>query len=180
MRIRSLERPELDHVWSIDRAERIERVYVLRGDRLLLVPERHDVKGWPAGEAEKYGPILLDCFDHGGTFTGAFDGERLIGAAVLESRFIGRRGDRLQLKFLHVAQSHRGTGLGSQLFALAVERARQLGARQLYVSSTTSENTVRFYLNRGCRPTDEIDAALFAIEPEDLHLEFDIPHASQP
>jgi hypothetical protein len=59
-----------------------------------------------------------------------------------------------------------------------VEVARQLGARQLYISATTSENTVRFYLNRGRRPTDEIDAALFAIEPEDLHLEFDVPQES--
>jgi predicted N-acetyltransferase YhbS len=176
--IRRLARHELDDVWSIDRAERIERVYVWRSGRMLLVPQRHDVKGWPSGEPEKYGPILLDCFDHGGTFYGAFEAGTLVGAAALEGRFIGRRGDRLQLKFLHVARSHRGTGLGGRLFAKLVEVARQLGARQLYISATTSENTVRFYLNRGCRPTDEIDAALFAIEPEDLHLEFDVPQES--
>jgi hypothetical protein len=34
---------------------------------------------------------------------------------------------------------------------------------------------VRFYLRRGCRPTDELDARLFALEPEDIHLEFWIP-----
>jgi hypothetical protein len=33
---------------------------------------------------------------------------------------------------------------------------------------------VRFYLRRGCRVTDEVDAALFALEPEDIHLELDI------
>lgn len=179
MEIRRLVRHEVDDVWSIDRAEQIERVYAWRGDRLLLVPQRHDMKGWPTGEPEKYRPILLDCFDHGGTFYGAFEAGRLVAAAVLEGRFIGRRGDRLQLMFLHVSRSHRGTGLGGRLFAMLVEAARQLGARQLYISSTTSENTVRFYLNRGCRPTDEIDAALFAIEPEDLHLEFDVPQGSE-
>jgi predicted N-acetyltransferase YhbS len=145
---------------------------------MLLVPERHDLKGWPPGESEKYGPILLDCFDHGGTFYGAFEGGTLVGVAVLEGRFIGRHGDRLQLKFLHVARSHRGTGLGGSLFAKLVEEARQLGARQLYISSTTSENTVRFYLKRGCRKTEEIDASLFEIEPGDLHLEFDVPQES--
>jgi hypothetical protein len=56
-----------------------------------------------------------------------------------------------------------------------VAKARELGARRLYISATPSENTVRFYLRRGCRVTDDVDAALFALEPEDIHLEFDIP-----
>jgi predicted N-acetyltransferase YhbS len=179
MEIRRLARHEVADVWSIDRAEQIERVYAWRGDRLSLVPQRHDVTGWPPGEPEKYGPMLLDCFDRGGTLYGAFEAGRLVGAAVLESRFIGRSADRLQLVFLHVSRTHRGTGLGGRLFAMLVEAARALGARQLYISSTTSENTVRFYLNRGCRPTAEIDAALFAIEPKDLHLEFDVPRGSE-
>ncbi|MEN8162243.1 MAG: GNAT family N-acetyltransferase, partial [Myxococcota bacterium] len=148
--------------------------YRREGDRLRLVREHHEVRGWPPGEPEKYGPILLDCFDRGGSCYGVFDGGALVGAAVLESRFIGRREDRLQLKFLHVSRGHRGSGLGVRLFAKVVERARELGARQLYVSSTTSENTVRFYLNRGCRPAEEVDAALFALEPEDIHLELDL------
>ena len=103
------------------------------------------------------------------------DGETLVGAAVLESRFIGRGKDQLQLKFLHVSRRHRQTGLGRTLFEKAVAKARELGARRLYVSSAPSENTVRFYLRRGCRVTDDVDAALFEHEPEDIHLEFDIP-----
>ncbi len=58
---------------------------------------------------------------------------------------------------------------------MAVAKASELGARRLYISSTASENTVRFYLRRGCRVTDDVDAALFELEPEDIHLEFDIP-----
>ena len=137
--------------------------------------EHHDVDGWPPGEQERYAPILLDCFDHGGTFYGAFDAAALIGAAVLESRFIGRLKDQLQLKFLHVSRRHRQTGLGRMLFEKAVDRARELGARRLYISSSPSENAVRFYFRRGCRVTEEVDAALFAMEPKDIHLELDVP-----
>jgi len=169
-----LEREEIHDVWSIDRSERIDGLYRHEGDRLVLEPGRHDLRGWPAGEAERYGPMLLDCFDRGGTAYGAFDGERLVAAAVLESRFIGPRRDRLPLKFLHVGRRHRGAGLGSRLFERAVARARELGARKLYVSSTPSKNSVRFYLRRGCRVTGEVDAALFELEPEDIHLELDI------
>ena len=175
MKIRELERQEVRDVWSIDRAEVIDKIYYRDGNELVLKPEHYDMKGWPPGEPEHYGPILLDCFDRGGTFYGAFDGEKLIGTAVLESRFIGQGKDQLQLKFLHVSRGHRQAGLGRTLFEKAVERARELGARRLYISSTPSENTVRFYLRRGCRVTEDVDPALFELEPEDIHLELEIP-----
>jgi predicted N-acetyltransferase YhbS len=175
VKIRKLERQEIGDIWSIDRAEVIDKVYYREDDELVLKPEHHDVQGWPPGEPERYGPILLDCFDRGGTFYGGFNGEALIGAAVLESRFIGREKDQLQLKFLHVSRRHRQTGLGCTLFEKAVAKARELDARRLYISSTPSENTVRFYLRRGCRVTDDVDAVLFKLEPADIHLEFDIP-----
>jgi len=175
VQIRKLERQEIRDLWSIDRAEVVENVYHREGNELVLRPEHCDVMGWPPGEPEHYGPILLDCFDGGGTFYGAFDGQMLIGATVLESRFIGREKDQLQLKFLHVSRRNRQAGLGRTLFEKAVAKARELGARRLYISSTPSENTVRFYLRRGARLADDLDAALFELEPEDIHLEFDIP-----
>jgi predicted N-acetyltransferase YhbS len=175
MQVRELERHEIRDIWSIDRAEVVDKVYCRAGKELILKSEHHDVQGWPPGEPERDGPILLDCFDHGGTFYGAFDGEILIGATVLESRFIGRDKDQLQLKFLHVSRRHRRAGLGCTLFDKAVAKATELGARRLYISATPSENTVRFYLRRGCRVTDDVDAALFKLEPEDIHLEFGIP-----
>jgi predicted N-acetyltransferase YhbS len=173
-KIRELGRHEIPGLWSIDRAELIEKVYRLRGKELVLEPERHDVETWPAGAPERDAPILLDCFERGGTFYGAFHGETLIGVSVLESRFIGRGRDQLQLKFLHVSRRQRRSGVGCALFDRTVARARELGARRLYVSATPSENTVRFYLRRGCRVTDDVDPELFALEPEDIHMEFDV------
>jgi predicted N-acetyltransferase YhbS len=175
VKIREFERQEIRDLWSIDRAEVVDRVYSRENGELVLKPEHYDIQGWPPGEPEHYGPILLDCFDRGGTFYGAFDGETLIGATVLESRFIGREKDQLQLTFLHVSRRHRQAGLARTLFEKAVAKARERGARRLYISSTPSENTVRFYLRRGCRVTDDVDADLFELEPKDIHLEFDIP-----
>ena len=175
MTIRELTRQEIEDIWSIDRAEVIDNVYYYENSRLVLKPEHYDMKGWPPGEPEHYGPILLDCFDHGGTFYGAFDGHKLVGTAVLESRFIGHAGDQLQLKFLHVSKGYRKSGLGRALFRRAVAKARELGARRLYISSTPSENTVDFYLGLGCRVTEEVDPVLLELEPKDIHLEFNIP-----
>jgi predicted N-acetyltransferase YhbS len=169
---RQLARHEVESVWTIDRAELVENVYYYEEGGLVLKPERYDMKGWPKGESEFYTPILLDCHARGGVFEGAFDGDKLVGVYVLESKFIGREGDQLQLKFLHVSRSHRGRGLGVELFERAARKAKALGARKLYVSSTPSENTVGFYLRRGCILAREIDSELFELEPADIHLEY--------
>ena len=174
MKIRELTRAEVPYIWQVDRRELIENVYYLEEGKLVLKPEHYDMHGWPTGEPEHYTSILLDCFDHGGHFWGAFSGELLIGVVVLENRLIGNSQNTLQLKFLHVSNSYRKKGLGKKLFLLAVEKAIELDAKKLYISATPSENTVNFYLNLGCVLASEIDQELFELEPDDIHLEFDL------
>lgn len=173
--IRLLHRDEIPLIWQIDRREVIENIYYLRDGKLVLEPEHYQMQGWPPGEAEQYTPVLLDCYDRGGFFWGAFENDLLTGVSVLESKFIGSGHDTLQLKFLHVNHDCRGRGLGTQLFNLAVEKAKALGARKLYISATPSENTVNYYMRLGCVLATEIDPELFALEPEDIHLEYVTP-----
>jgi predicted N-acetyltransferase YhbS len=172
MIIRELTRSEVERVWQIDRREVIEKVYHMRDGRLTLETDFYDMQGWPPGEAKLYTPILLDCYDRSGFFCGAFDGNALAGVAILESRFVGSRKDQLQLKFLHVGRPYRRMGLGKTLFECAAQRAREMGAKKLYISATPSENTIGFYMHLGCTLAGEIDAELFALEPEDIHLEY--------
>jgi predicted N-acetyltransferase YhbS len=169
---RRLSHDEIKEIWAIDRSEVIDAVYHLENGALVLRPEHFDIRGWPPGEAEKYTPILEACHDRGGWSYGLFDDQRLIGAAALESRFIGRRGDQLQLRFLHISRAYRNQGWGHRLFALAEVEARQRGARGLYVSATPSEHTIGFYLRLGCRVSLEPDPELLELEPDDIHLEY--------
>jgi predicted N-acetyltransferase YhbS len=168
---RTLQRHDLPDIWSIDRREFIGKIYRLRKGELVLEEHNFDVPGWPPGDPEREGPGFIDCFDRGGTFFGAFDGPSLVGVSVLESRFIGVKRDRLQLKFLHVSRDFRGSGIGRTLFGQAAARATELGAKKLYISATPSENTIRFYLSRGCEVTRDIDPQLFELHPGDIHLE---------
>jgi predicted N-acetyltransferase YhbS len=171
---RPLLREEITQVWNIDRSEFIENIYRLQRGQLVLQPHNFEVPGWPPGEAEKYTPILLDCFDRGGWLHGAFDDGRLIAVAVLESRFIGSRRDKLQLVFFHVSRPYRNQGLGARLFRLAKAAARERGAARMYISATRSEHTVNFYMRLGCVVTEEPDPDLLALEPVDIHLELEI------
>lgn len=172
---RELNRNEIPLVWTIDRREVIDRVYYLENGALVLRPEHYDMKGWPAGEAEKYTPILCACHDRGGWFYGFFDEGRLIAVTVLDNQPIGPIGTHLQLEFLHVSSAYRGKGLGRRLFQLAADKAKERGARLLYISATPSEHTVDFYLRLGCRLLATPDPELLAREPDDIHLEFDLP-----
>ena len=101
MKIRVLEREELRDVWSIDRAEVIDHVYHQEDGELVLKPEHYDMPGWPPGEPEHYGPLLLDCFDRGGSCYGAFDGDTLVVAKL--DRLTGSN------LFLHPVQQRRFT-----------------------------------------------------------------------
>jgi predicted N-acetyltransferase YhbS len=168
---RQLRRDEITQIWNIDRSEFIGNIYRLQAGQLVLEPHNFDVPGWPPGEAEKYTPIFLDCFDRGGWFHGAFDDGRLIAVAVLESRFIASRENQLQLTFLHVSRPYRGRGLGARLFRLARAAARERGAARMYISATPSEHTVNFYMRLGCVVTETPDPELLTLEPEDIHLE---------
>jgi RimJ/RimL family protein N-acetyltransferase/predicted N-acetyltransferase YhbS len=172
--IRALSRDEISRVWEIDRQEVINAVYHVQDGQLILMPEQYDMRSWPAGEAEQYTPLLLDCLDQGGIIWGAFAGEALIGVAVLESRFILWEKDTLQLKFLHVSHNWRSAGLGKALFELCAQQARQWGAEKLYISATPSQHTIDFYLRRGCTLASEVDPDLFTLEPEDIHLEYSL------
>lgn len=172
MNIRLLQRAEIPLIWQIDRREIVQNIYILQDGKLVLKPDYFDIQGWPPGEAEHYTPILLDCYDRGGMFWGAFENDKLIGVAILESKFIGSQQDTLQLKFLHVSRDFRKQGIASTLFRLAVEKARALGAKKLYISATPSEHTVNYYMRLGSVLAREIDPELFALEPEDIHLEY--------
>ena len=108
-------------------------------------------------------------------FWGAFENDILVGGAILESKFIGTARDTFQLKFPHASRDVRKQGLGSRLFNIAVEKTKALGAKKLYISATPSENTVNYYLRLGCVLVSEVDPELFALEPEDIHLESVIP-----
>ncbi|MBC8504472.1 MAG: GNAT family N-acetyltransferase [Anaerolineales bacterium] len=170
--IRQLIRDEIERIWEIDRREIIEGIYYFCDGELVLEEEYYHMGGWPPDESKIYTPILIESFDRGGIFFGAFDSDVLVGAAVLDNKFIGKKNNQLQLKFLHVSHSYRKQGLGVKLFEKAEEVARKFGANKLYVSATPSENTVNFYLRRGCEVTEDVNEELFTLEPEDIHFEY--------
>jgi predicted N-acetyltransferase YhbS len=170
MEIRRLSRDEVELIWTIDRSEVHHHVYEVHDGQLVRVPSYFEIPGWRPGAAEAETPGLLERFDRGGSFLGMFDGDALVGVAVVDSVRLGRARDRIQLYYLYVSRPYRGRGVGRRLFDEAAAIAREAGASALYVSATPTENTVDFYLGRGCVLAPEPDPRLLAAEPDDVHL----------
>lgn len=174
---RLLSRDELPSIWTIDRSERIERIYVMRDGELVLEDHHVDVPGWPPGQPERYAAEFEADFDAGSWFLGAWDRETLAGVAELDRQPLTTQGGALQLKFLHVSRPYRGKGVGVELFERARTEAARCGAPAMYISATESEHTVQFYFARGCRLNPAPDPDLFALEPKDIHLLVDTSSA---
>ena len=172
IRGRTLSKEEIKEIWTIDRSEVIHKVYHFENGGLSLKQEFYDIKGWSQETIKEFTPHLTACFDRGGWFWGLFENTQMIGVVVLDNKFIGPNKDQLQFKFLHISRAYQGKGLGKELFELAIKEAQNRGAKGLYISSAPSENTVTFYLNRGCTLVPKPDPELYTLEPEDIHLEF--------
>jgi ribosomal protein S18 acetylase RimI-like enzyme len=170
--IRRMASSALARLAEIDRSEHVTQEYthrrgVLEAHAIDLAVPSWDRTG--AGEhsvqtrIREWQPIL----ERGGTLLGALDGERLAGLAIYRPRLANGMAN---LAVLHVTRSHRRRGVASRLTAEVARLARADGARQLYVSATPSGSAVGFYRSQGFVPTEQPDAALFALEPDDIHM----------
>jgi GNAT superfamily N-acetyltransferase len=171
MHFRILRRDEIEFIWTIDRREVIQNIYRLQAGRLLRETHNVDVPGWSDDNVRRTTPLLYESYDRDAQFFGAFDGDALVGVAVLDTLWRGPAADLLQLEWLHVSRDYRARGVGRHLFEQVREAARRRGARGLYVSATPSENTIGFYLRRGGVLMSKPDPELYAREPDDIHLE---------
>lgn len=168
---RQLTRAEIDKLHHIDRTETIEGVYKVREGELVLEPEHWEVPDWGAQEKQRRVAILQALHDQGAMFWGAFDGATLVGMSVLNPTPLSSGEGRLELAGLWVSQAYRKRGIGRALVRRVQEAARRRGARSLYVSATPSESTIRFYQSVGFTLAAKVDPALYAEEPEDVHME---------
>jgi amino-acid N-acetyltransferase len=82
-------------------------------------------------------------------FLVAEESERIVAAAGLELY-----GDSALLRSVVVAEPHRGLGVGRLLSEATLVMARELGARQAYLLTTTAEE---FFRRRGFQVVDRKD-----------------------
>jgi ribosomal protein S18 acetylase RimI-like enzyme len=174
VRIRELEAADLVRLGEIDRSEHVRFLYVHEQGELRRIEQEIDIPTWPEAMLAEMRERLAEKLAAGGVLVGALDGDRLVGAAVLGGKRLGALGNQLEVAFLYVSNGYRRQGLARRLLDDLARRARARGASQLYISASETDSAIGFYLDYGCEPAEEIDPELFALEPKDIHLTFDL------
>ena len=146
--------------------------YTVEDGRLRSESVEFEVPPWDAegdGDHSSARRIteLQPIVEGGAALLGAFINDQFAGIAIVDPCFEGRTA---WFAFLHVSREYRRKGVASALWAAGEEIAKDSDATSMYVSATPSGSAVGFYTSRGGRLAKPPHPALFAEEPEDIHL----------
>jgi len=116
---------------------------------------------------------FANCINAGGFVWGVFNkNDELIAFASLLADFFGSENQYVNLMQIHTSYEYRGNGIGKDLFKLCAEKARQVGAKKLYISTHSAEESQYFYESVGCVDAIEINEEIAEHEPYDRQMEF--------
>jgi GNAT superfamily N-acetyltransferase len=154
--IRRMDHAEINRIGEVDRSETVEAVYLAErspdGLGLRLQRARKDppmrLRPWGQAEAERRMRLWKPGLEEGGVLLGAFDGEELVGFAILGPT---RSDDSAELCGIFVAAGRRRRGIGSRLMAELENQARKRRIKALVIFSNPTASAVEFYLNEGCK-----------------------------
>jgi ribosomal protein S18 acetylase RimI-like enzyme len=167
--MRHMAREELTpgRIAEIDLSESGTFVYkYVDGEVERAAEEWHRPRRGPDGW-EKHIAYWKTDLERGGVAIGAFDDGLLVGIAVLRYQLTDTMA---QLAALFVSRNYRRQGIAARLTREVIRLAREDGARELYVSATPSQSAVGFYRSQGFRLAEQVNEALYELEPEDIHM----------
>ena len=175
LEVRRLGIGDVGRITGIDRSEHVDVEYAVVDGHLIERPasfEHADIPPWnPVGagphSVAAHVAFCAPLVAGGAALLGAFQDDRMLGLAVVDGSF---EPGLAWLAFLHVSRPDRRRGAASALWGAAVRNAAEAGADSMYVSATPTGSAVGFYLSRGCRLADPVHPALYASEPDDIHL----------
>lgn len=149
---------------SFDRFQSVQNTFRMENGKLVL--QRHPfTEDWvPARKREKAAEILSGKFV---TYC-AFAGKTVVGVILLLPEMNNRR---LIIDSFHVSREFRRRGIGRKLFEAAADYAGRRGAEALYASCCSAEETIRFYMAMGFKPSEHPIPSCVEEEPFDIQME---------
>ena len=165
-----------DILKDFNRYQVVTKSWRKRGDEYML-EDTPFIDDWSA--EKKYNTATIgfpEAIRSNGCVFGAYDGNKLIGFAVINGGFIGREKQYLQIENMQVSFEYRHKGIGRKLFLLCIEKGYTLSAQKLYISAQSSQESQAFYQAMGCVYATEVIPELFEQEPFDVHMEYCLDH----
>lgn len=154
----------LDSLRGFNRHQTVKYIYKLADSRLTLTLHPFEETWSQERKKEKAAEMISGRF----TVFCAYDKERIIGEIMLVPELdLGR----MIIDSLHVSEEYRRKGIGKALFETAKAEAGKHGAKALYLSACSAQETIDFYLAMGCRVSPNPIQAYADREPFDIQME---------
>lgn len=145
------------------RTQEVKRVYRRQGDEYVLVDMPY-IEDWTLEQKRQ---IAQNIGSKDYISYIALENGSAVGFIGLKKQLIGKY---MILDMMHVSAEHRGQGLGRKLFELGKTEAAKAGAKALYISACSSEETIAFYKAMGAFVTNDTIKQLADDEPYDLQM----------
>ena len=164
------------HADSLDgfvRHQEVKECWRKIGNEFILVPNEF-VEDWNAEKCRENAQKMIDGIKENGFAYGAFCEDKLVGYIYVAKQFFGRTKQYIELQMFHISEPFRRMGLGKELFRLACGEAKMLGAKKLYISAHSSEESQAVYRSLGCMDAVEVNKDIAENEPYDVQMEYQL------
>lgn len=152
--------------YSLDsyvRKQDVKRVYRREGSEYVLV-EMPYTEDW---NLEKKRQVATDISSDEYISYIALEDDNVVGFIGLKKQL---NHDYMILDMMHVSAPYRGMGIGKKLFDFGKEEAEKAGAKALYISACSSEETIAFYKAMNAELTNHPIQEIADDEPYDLQM----------
>lgn len=130
------------------------------------------VEDWDLNRRKEVAREIMDITSGNGFAYGAFYEGKIIGYILVSNEFFGSSNQYIELLMYHVSEPYRRRGIGKELFKMACDTAKEIGAKKLYISAHSSKESQAAYRKLGCIEAIEINEAIAANEPYDVQMEY--------
>ena len=130
------------------------------------------VEDWDLHRRKEVAREILNKIAGNGFAYGAFYEGKVVGYILVSNEFFGSSNQYIELLMYHVSEPYRRRGIGKELFKLACDTAKEIGAKKLYISAHSSKESQAAYCKLGCIEAIEINQAIAENEPYDVQMEY--------
>ena len=164
-----------DNILSFfNRYQEVNKCWINENGNWILINEKR-IENWDKNIKDEKVQMFKEILENNiGYIYGAFVNEELIGFSLLLNEKFGSLDQYIQLKQLHISHEYRHKGIGKKLFKMCMEKAKEMGAKKIYISTNDSEESQKFYKTIGCKDAMEIDKKSVEKEPYDRQMEYEI------
>lgn len=148
---------------AYERRQEVKKVYRKQNGEYVLV-EQPFVEDW---NLERKRQVARNINSKNYVTYIALKDNRVVGFIGLVKQLVG---ERMILDMMQVSAECRGMGIGRRLFKIGKKEALKAGAKELYISACSSEETIAFYRAMGAEITDDPIKQLEEDEPFDVQM----------